>query len=168
MKHKLQILVCAVSVLLVVAVIVFVVNDTEPLYGQGRSGFDANNQLPDLIGTWRGDAEICSFSDVTDTSNQPVCQQIMPGEMEDFVITEQAGRVFAGIFDNFDGAPDEDRITGVILSDRTVSIQLFELSELRGFLTGRLTGAGDNLEISGYFHVFDDFGGGGRRGHGNG
>jgi hypothetical protein len=85
-----------------------------------------------------------------DPNQQPIYLQ---GFSEgDFVITEQAGRVFAGTSEH------GQKLTGVILPDRTVSIQAFELPEHRVFGTGRLTVSGGRRQLSAYVHLFSDFG----------
>ena len=153
MKQKLRILSYVVGVLLVVAVIGFVITDKEPLYSQGRGGSNSNKPVPDLIGTWQVDGTAYFIEDVNDFTAPDGVPEFIQGPFEDIIITDQTGRVFAGI-----GVGGNDHVTGVILSDGTVSMQLFELTELRGFLTGTLDGGGTTLEISGFFHVFDDFG----------
>ena len=74
-----------------------------------------------------------------------------PGAAEGYLwITHQTGRVFAGTWET---GEDPDlvvrKMAGVTLPDRTVSMQAFETSEFRIFITGRMTKSGGTLQISG-------------------
>ena len=151
MKRKLSILLGVVGVLLVVAVMSFVITGKEPLYGQGRRG--SNMGIPDLTGTWTLTSAGYFFEDVTDTTTSAGDPDPFEVSPEDFVITEQTGRVFAGVWDS-----RAQKVTGVILPDGTVSVQFFETTELRLFGTGSISVRGSTPEISGFFHFFDDFG----------
>jgi len=147
MRTKVKAFITVIGVLLFIAAISIIIISRGPLYGQP----EYDNWVPDMIGTWTGEGAVYLFSDVT-VPSQPEFFYISSLD-RDIVITEQTGRVFAGAF----GLDDEYKLTGVILKDRTVSIQYFEPSEERHFFTGRLTKSGNTLQISAIMQFFDDF-----------
>lgn len=148
MRSKLKTLFAVVGALAVVTAISLIVISRGPLYGQVEN----DNWVPDLCGEWISEAVGYSINNVTNPLDPPEYSEGSLSDDGNIFITEQNGRVFTGTFEE-----DEGKLTGVILPDRTVSIQLFEQSELRFFLTGRLTKSGNTLQISGYIHLFDDF-----------
>ncbi len=157
MKTKVKTFFAVVGVLLVVTAISLIIG-RGPLYGQAEN----DNWVPNMIGTW-GMSEGVGyyFEDVTDPACIPkyTVSSLDPDpEAEGYLhITHQTGRVFAGTW--WSGS-DPDvvvrKLSGVMLPDRTVSIQAFETSEYRIFITGRMTKSGGTLQISGYAHSFDD------------
>jgi hypothetical protein len=149
MRTKVKAIIAIGGVLLVITAISLVIVVRGPLYGKATN----DNWVPDMIGEWATErAAIYTFEDVTDPTCTPVYIEGVSYPEGVIHITEQTGRVFAG---KWEGG---HKVTGVILPDRTVSMQEFEPSELRFFITGRLTKSGDALQISGYSHMFDDFG----------
>lgn len=144
MKTTLKICIAIVGVLLFVTTINLII-EREPLYGQ----IGKDNWVPDLTGEWSAEGYGYWFKDVTIYDDKPKYFE-GPGDRNLF-ITHQTGRVFAGTWEG-------RKLTGVVLPDRTISIQMFELTELRIFLTGKLTGSRNNLEMQGYVYQFDDFG----------
>lgn len=147
MRIKVNAFIAVVGVVLVVTSTGFIIS-RGPLYGQAEE----NNWIPDLIGAWLGESAQYYFEDVTDPTETPnyIIESSTPEEA--WHITDQTGRIFAGTV----GLSGERKLTGVILPDRTVSIQMFWESETRIFFTGRMTKSGDEPQISGYFHYFDD------------
>ena len=147
MKTKVKTFFVVVGVLAVVTAISLTLISRGPLYGQAED----DNWIPNLIGTWTGEVVGYFYEDVTD----PTCEPLyIEGFLNDFFITHQDGRAFTGTW--YEG-PDKIKIAGVMLPDRTVSIQDFTPSEERNFFTGRMTKSGGTLQISGYLHSFDDF-----------
>jgi len=153
MRTTLKKCVAVLGVLLVVAVIGLIIS-RGPIYGQAG----ADNWVPDLTGEWTGELTGYYYDHVTDPACVP---QYFKNPFEhNLIITNQTGRVFAGALVNTDDPSEPGKVAGVILPDRTVSIQIFDPSELRLFITGRMKASGETLEISGYGHMFDDFGSG--------
>ncbi len=150
MRTKAKAFIAVVSIVLIVTAISIIIISRGPVYGQDAE----DNWIPDLIGEWYSEAVGYAYEDVIHLPQEP---EYFEGESlsddGNIFITHQTGRVFAGTFEEGDGV-----LTGVIMKDRTVSIQFFELSEFRIFVTGRITKSGDTLQISGYVHAFDDFG----------
>ncbi len=150
MKTKVKAFIAVVGVLLVVTAISLIIFSRGPIYGQAAE----DNWVPDMIGEWNSELVAYAYDDVIVLPQEP---EYLAGESlsddGNIFITHQRGRVFAGTFEMGYGV-----LTGVIIKDRTVSIQFFELSEWRGFVTGRMTKSGGTLQISGYVHGFDDFG----------
>jgi hypothetical protein len=134
MRSKLKVLIPLVGVLLVI---------TASFYGE-----DEDNWVPDMTGVWTGEMVGWGFWDVTDPSSEPFYFE-EPID-HDLVITHQAGRTFAGTVEG-------RKLAGVIMPNRTVSMNYYEPSEERIFITGRVTRSGSTLQISGYSHFFDDF-----------
>ena len=150
MRTKVKTFIAVVGVLLVVTAISLIIFSRGPIYGKAAE----DNWVPDLIGVWTGEGAGYGFLDVTVPYLQPV---YFEGPIENGLeITHQTGRTFAGEWGSDDGG-DRFKLTGVIMPDRTVSIQLFEPSEERHFITGRITRSGGTLQISAYGHFFDDF-----------
>ncbi len=119
-----------------------------------QAGEHEDSWVPDLTGLWSSEVIGYVFEDVADPGDEPFLYE---GSLDyPLAITDQTGRVFTG---KLNGA----KLTGVILPNRTISIQYFELSEERIFITGRLTRSGNTLQISGYMHFFDDLRAGGDR-----
>ena len=150
MRFKVKVFITVIVVLMVVTAISLVIISRGPLYGQAEN----DNWVPNMIGTWTGEGAGYVFFDVTQPASEPVYFE-GPGD-RDLVITHQIGRTFAGSFSSGDGG-NRFKLTGVIMPDRTVSIQYFESSEERHFYTGRLTKSEGMLQISGYMQFFDDF-----------
>jgi hypothetical protein len=144
MRIKVKALYTVVGILLVVTSIGLVISRGS-LYGQAEE----DNWVPDLCGTWAGELTGYYYPDVT----QPDRIYMKAPFQHDVIITDQTGMVFAGIL--VDGG-DPGKVAGVMLPDRTVSIQIFDPSELRLFMTGRMKVSGSTLEISGYGHMYDD------------
>jgi hypothetical protein len=140
----------AIGYLLAAIALVLVIASRTPLYGQAGDSW-----VPDLRGTWNVAVMGYGFEDVTDPNSQSG-YFYSPTQSDQVVITQQTERVFAGIIDDPNG--DDGKLVGVILPDRTVSIQVFDPSEVRLFATGRLEVSGRQLQISGYGHMFDEFG----------
>lgn len=143
MKTTFKICIAVVSVLLFIAVIGLVIN-MGPLFGQIHN----DNWVPDMTGEWDSEGFGYHFNDVTDPEEEPLYFE-GSGDRTLF-ITHQTGMAFAGTWEG-------RKLTGVILPDRTVSMQAFELSELHVFVTGKLIASGGKIEIQGYYHQFDDF-----------
>ena len=149
MRNKVKSFIAVVGVLLVVTVISLIIISRGPLYG--KAGND--NWVPNMIGVWATErAAMYFFEDVTDLTCMPVYIEVVSDPEDYITITHQTGRVFAGTWG------DRGKLTGIIMKDRTVSMQMFELSELRCFLTARMTKSGGTLQLEGYSHGFDDFG----------
>ena len=143
--------IAAAGVLVVIAVTGFLLIPTDSLYGQN----DRDSWVPDLHGAWWIELSAYSFENVTDQDCQP--EYFHESSQSDQVkIVDQTGRVFAGIIDDPTG--DDGKLAGVIMPDRTVSIQIFDPSEFKMFVTGKLAVSGGRLEISGYCHMYDEFG----------
>lgn len=153
MRAKVKTFIAVVGVMLIVTAISIIIISRGPLYG--KEGED--NWVPDMIGVWTGEMAQHYFVDVTDPTETPNYIEESSTSEEDWHITHQTGRVFAGTF----GVSTERKLTGVIMEDRTVSIQMFWESETRIFFTGMMTKSGGARQISGYFHYFDDFNPGG-------
>ena len=151
MKTKVKTFFAVVGVLVVITAISLIISSRGPLYGQAED----DNWVPNLIGVWTCEAVGYFFEDVTD----PACEPLyVEGPQDDFVITHQTGRVFGGTwYDDPNEPGDNKKLTGVMLPDRTVSIQDFEPGAERVFITGRMTKSGGTLQMSGYLHFFDDF-----------
>ena len=151
MRTKVKAFITVVGVLLVVTAISLIIFSRGPIYGQAAE----DNWVPDLTGEWIGEATGYAYEDVLEypTEEPEYYPEASLSDDGNIFITHQRGRVFAGIYELGDG-----KLTGVILPDRTVSIQFFEFSETRMFFTGRMTKSGGALQISGYVHMFDDFG----------
>lgn len=145
MRSKVKAFIAVIGVLLVVTAISLIIISRGPLYGKAAE----DNWVPDLIGEWTGEAAIYFYFDVTDPTETPKYAEAPLAH--DFAITHQTGRVFAGTW-------DETKVAGVMLPDRTVSIQFLEPPERRCFMIGRITKSGGALQISGFWHFFDDFG----------
>jgi len=151
MRTKVKAIIAVGGVLLVITAISLIIIVRGPLYGKASN----DNWVPDLIGVWTGEGACYVFMDVTEPYLQP--EHYFEGLFENGLkITQQNGRVFAGEW-GFGEEGDRFKLTGVIMPDRTVSIQLFEPSEERHFITGRLKRSGGTLQISAYGHFFDDF-----------
>ena len=71
-------------------------------------------------------------------------------------VTHQNGEAFAAVAFDEDG--DLHAMTGVVLSDGTVSIQAFNPSEQRFFITGTVKLTNGTYVIDAQGQVFDDFG----------
>ena len=150
MRTKVKAFIVVVGVLLVVTAISLIIFSRGPIYGQ--EGED--NWIPDMTGEWDSEVVGYAYDKVIELPQTPeYYPEASLSDDGNIWITHQRGRVFAGTFEMGDGV-----LTGVIMKDRTVSIQFFELSEFRLFVTGRITKSGDTLQISGYVHGFDDFG----------
>lgn len=149
MRTKAKAFIAVISVVLIVTAISIIIISRGPLYG--KEGED--NWVPDMTGVWTGEMAQQYFEDVTNPTEMPNYIEESSTPEENWRITHQTGRVFAGTF----GVSDERKLTGVIMEDRTVSIQMFWESETRIFFTGMMTKSGGALQISGYFHYFDDF-----------
>ncbi len=150
MRTKVKTFIAVVGVMLIVTAISLIIFSRGPLYGQDAE----DNWIPDMIGVWTGEGAAYGFLDVTEPYLQPwYFEGLYENGLE---ITHQTGRIFAGEWGSDDGG-DRFKLTGVIMPDRTVSIQLFEPSEERHFITGRITRSRGSLQISGYGHFFDDF-----------
>ena len=147
MRTKVKTFFVVGGILLVVTAISLIIIGREPLYGQGNN----DNWTPDLIGEWTAEMAGYFYDDVIDPECPPIYGE---GYANNFHITHQTGRTFAGTW--YEGS-DKIKIAGVMLPDRTVSIQDFTPSEERNFFTGRLTISGGTLQMSGYLHSFDDF-----------
>jgi len=145
MRTKVKAFIAVVGVLLVVTAISLVIFSRGPIYGQAEE----DNWVPNLIGEWTGEAAIQFYFDVTDAAETPKYAEA-PLE-HNFAITHQTGMVFAGTWNG-------TKVAGVMLKDRTVSIQFFEPPERRAFMIGRITKSEGSLQISGIWYFFDDFG----------
>jgi len=149
MRTKVKAFIAVVGVLLVVTAISLIIISRGSLYGKAAN----DNWIPDMTGWWATErAATYTFDDVTDPTCMPVYIEGVSYPEGVFHITVQTGRVFAGTWEG------GRKLTGVILPDRTVSMQAFEPSELRFFITGRLTKSGGTLQLEGYAHGFNDFG----------
>jgi hypothetical protein len=149
---------CVVSALGLFVVLLaagFVMAARAPAFGQNRA------RVPDLRGTWQGQirgyiVQNVLVEPVFDPSGNPTLGK--PHYFEDasddqtFFIREQVGRVFAG----WDA--EGRKLTGVLMPDGTVSVQLFEPTENRTLFIGTLTAVGGQLRMEVYGHGFDDFG----------
>ena len=121
------------------------------LYAQTPN--DGDTWFLDPIGNWTAEMAGYIFWDVTnpssvvydDESGEELVQPSYGERASDIVITHQTGRAFAAERDSVEG--DRRRLTGVIMPNRTVSIQIFEPSELRMFISGRLKQSGGTLQI---------------------
>lgn len=149
MRTKVKTFIAVVGVMLIVTAISIIIISRGPLYG--KEGED--NWVPDMIGVWTGELAQHYFMNVDDASETPNYIEESTTPEENWHITHQTGRIFAGTY----GVSGERKLTGVIMEDRTVSIQMFWESETRIFITGKMTKSGGVLQISGYFHFFDDF-----------
>lgn len=145
MRTKVKAFIVVVGVLLVVTAISLIIFSRGPIYGLAAE----DNWVPDLTGEWTGEGAIQFYFDVTDATETPKYAEAPFAH--NFAITEQTGRVFAGIWDG-------TKVAGVMLPDRTVSIQFFEPPERRAFMIGRMTKSEGALQISGIWYFFDDFG----------
>ena len=149
MRTKVKAIIVVGGVLLVITVISLIIILRGPLYGEAAD----DNWVPNLIGEWIGEARGYAYEDVTEWPMET--PEYFAGESlsddGNIFITHQTGQVFAGTFEEGGGV-----FSGVIMKDRTVSIQFFELSEFRLFFTGRMTKSGGTLQMSGYVHAFDD------------
>jgi hypothetical protein len=111
-------------------------------------------QIPDLRGTWGGEASEVRFRDSRDPTAEP---QFGSGGLVIFTITHQQEGLFAGTI------PDPDnpgnKVTGVVLPDGAVSIQIQEgqgEGNDRYFITAALTVADGRYRMTGYGHVFEE------------
>ncbi len=148
MTTKVKAIITVVGVLLVIAAISLIIISRGPLYGENSN----DNWVPDLIGEWIGEVIGYAYGDATEWPMEtPEYYEGPLSNDGNIFITHQTGQVFAGTFEEGGGI-----FSGVILMDRTVTIQFFELSEFRLFFTGRMTKSGDTLQMSGYVHAFDD------------
>jgi hypothetical protein len=149
MRTKVKAIIAAGGLLLVVAAISLIIIVRGPLHGKTTD----DNWVPNLIGEWTSEATGYAYGDSTEWPMET--PEYFTGESlsddGNIVITHQTGQVFAGTFEEGSGI-----FSGVIMKDRTVSIQFFELSEFRLFFTGRMTESGGTLQMSGYVHAFDD------------
>ena len=147
MRSKVKASIVVVGVLLVVTAIALIIISRGPLYGQAAR----DNWVPNMLGVWAPESGAnYIFDDVTNPNCMP--QYVEYTTAEGYVyITHQTGRVFAGAWNG-------RKLTGVILQDRTVSIQVFEPSEHRFFMTAKIKGSEGKLQIEGYSHDFNDFG----------
>ena len=151
MRIKVKPFFAVIGILLVVAAVSLISVSRGPLYGKTTE----DNWVPDLTGVWSGEGAAYVFMDVLEPYLEAV--YYFEGLFENGLeITHQTGNVFAGEWGSDEGG-DRFKLTGVILPDRTVSIQWFEPSEERHFFTGRITRSEGALQISGYGHFFDDF-----------
>ncbi len=147
MRSKVKAFIVVVGVLLVVTAIALIISGRGPLYGKAAE----DNWVPNMLGVWGQESGAgYHFEDVTDPNCMPQYYEFTTSEGYMY-ITYQTGRVFAGEWNG-------RKLAGVILQDRTVSIQGFEPSEHRFFMTGKITGSGGKLQIEGWAHDFDDFG----------
>ena len=144
MKSKVKTFFAVAGVLVVIVAVSIITTSREPLHGQAGN----DSWVPNMIGRWSTQGVGYVFEDVlsADPNLEPV---YVEGDLDDFVITRQIGRVFAGTwYDDPNDPGDLKTLVGVILPDRTVSIQDFEPSEERTFITRRLTKSGGTLQIS--------------------
>jgi len=130
------------AVLLAAFVAGIAIAGPHPAYGQ-QVGPD---RAPNMVGEWRGRAQVVYFENIDDSVSQPQFIQT-----DEFVLTigAQEGRAFAAL------GPDGDKLTGVILPGGTLSMQLFGGND-RWFLTGTLTIERGLYVIKGYIHTFED------------
>ena len=149
MKTKVKAFIAVVGITLIVTAISIIIISRGPLYGEAAEDY----WVPDMTGVWTGELAQYYFEDVTDASETPNYIEEFSTPEENWHITDQTGSVFAGTV----GVSGERKLTGVIMKDRTVSIQMFWESETRIFITGRITKSRRALQISGYVHYFDDF-----------
>ncbi|UCE40494.1 MAG: hypothetical protein JSV17_13710 [Candidatus Aminicenantes bacterium] len=149
MRTKVEAIIAVIGVLLVITTIGLIIISRGPLFGKDNN----DDWVPNLIGEWIGEANGYAYSDATEWPMET--PEYFAGESlsddGNIIITHQTGQVFAGTFEEGYGI-----FSGVIMKDRTVSIQFFELSEFRLFFTGRMTKSGGALQMSGYVHAFDD------------
>jgi hypothetical protein len=149
MRTKVKAFLAVVVTLLVVTAISLIIISRGPLYGKAEN----DNWVPDLTGEWIGEVSGYAYEDATEWPMEP--PEYFAGESlsddGNIFITHQTGQVFAGTIEE-----DAGIFSGVIMKDRTVSIQFFELSEFRLFFTGRMKKSRGALQMSGYVHAFDD------------
>jgi hypothetical protein len=153
MRTKVKAFIAFVGVLLAVTALSLIIIGRGPLYGKAKE----KDRIPDMTGVWTYETAQYYFEDVTNPKEEPKDRMASSTPEEDWHITHQTGRVFAGTF-GFEG---EGKLTGVILPDGTVSIQIFWASETRIFFTGRMLNTKGISVMAGYFHYFDDFNPGG-------
>jgi hypothetical protein len=87
--------------------------------------------IPDMRGTWQMTVNIVVFENVLKDGVAPVYDR----ETANIKVTTQKGRVFAGRY-LIEG--NEEKLTGVIEQDNTVTIQLFD-HDGRTFLRGKMS-----------------------------
>ncbi len=151
MRSNLRVLMSTVGVVMVAALVGLLVTGRDPVYGQGPPL--GTRPVVDLTGVWEGEFSGYLFEDVLDEYDSP--QFIFQEPGEDLVITDQTDSTFAGSW------PGGDKVTGTVMPDGTVTVQMFEPGELRLFGTGTVEVRGNRAEIHGVLHAFDDFGFGG-------
>ncbi|NIO20820.1 MAG: hypothetical protein GTN76_08795 [Candidatus Aenigmarchaeota archaeon] len=153
MRTKVKAFITVMCILLFVTAMSFIIINRGPIYAMDDDDYD-DDWVPNLIGEWISPATGYGYEDVTNIDEIPGYGEGSLSDDGNIIITDQTGRIFTGTYELGYG-----KLTGVILPDRTVSIQFFELTETRIFFTGRMTKSGDTLQISGYFHIFDDYNG---------
>jgi len=123
-SNYLKFFISIIGIFVAFACIAFLIPGEEPLYGQ------RGNKIPDLIGEWSGGVYGGGFEDVW-SADAPV---FGGDDTVDMTITHQEGRFFCGGGENY-----EDKITGVLMEDGTVHVQLFDTSNMeRVFGIGKL------------------------------
>jgi len=150
MRSRVKAFIVVLGVLLVVIAAALITISRRPLYGQAEE----ENWIPNMVGVWeRVSGAAIYFADVTDPSSMPQYVELTTGDPEGryFHIMQQNGRLF-------DAEWDGRKMAGVIMQDRTVFIQMFEPSENRFFITGKIMGSGAKPRLEGYSYHFADFG----------
>lgn len=150
MGSKAKAFIVVLGVLLVVTAIALIIISRRPLYGQAKE----ENWIPNMVGTWeREGGAAYYFDDVTDPGSIPQYVEFSTADPEGryLHIMYQTGRVFAAEWNG-------RKMAGVIMQDRTVVIQMFEPSENRFFITGKIMGSGAKPRMEGYVYQFNDFG----------
>ena len=133
----------------------------------GPSG--SEGPIPDMLGVWTGDVNLCFFDNVVNpvckgsealgkTECQPQCAQ-STGTSQ-LSVTKQDGEAFAGVWldSRYPGDPSHHQLTGVVSSDGTVSIQVFNPSEQRLLFFGTLRFVEGTYQLDLHAQAFDDFG----------
>jgi hypothetical protein len=105
--------------------------------------------IPDLKGPWKFVASGYDFRDVLRDGVNPKWESATSTGK----ITHQKGRTFAG---RFTRVGHEVKMTGVILEDNTVHIQVFTYHS-RAFLLGRYSVINGKATIRAASHQYDDF-----------
>lgn len=104
--------------------------------------------IPNLKGVWAGTVNIVRFENVLQDGGNPVYHK----ETIKIKITWQNGRVFAG---RYMSGEHEEKLTGVIEADNTVTVQTFN-EDNRSFFRGKMRVVDGTMTLSGAIAVYEE------------